>query len=1160
MGKKREKLTPEGAQAEMQELLTEQPERPALETAQTPETHREVGEVSEVKALDGATVEEVLVGTVETSEGQREVIARKRDEGTVVRIVDPVEEAERMVGAQQVDMIGDAYDDTADLVLKVAGVKGQERKEARAALGTMKSAFIADMMGSADPSTVIADTLREKAKSITADGTSTTKTQDELQQELDNLVEKQKRANRSVLSFGSVSSEEKDLRTPNAGWKEKPETDSQGKFRKKEEIEERDQTTDWRRAVHKVVALDRAVYEAKVAMNPHASREEKAAMADQIEGAVKIVPNELYTQGFDIVNDRIQLLEAKMRALEKRKLGNDRAANQKAEAMHEELHTEYIQHLAMMPVLRRAKETADVASEAEKMIAKANEARTAKITEGEQGIDAEIAKLVQRAAELQTEKEKLQELGLDLAFDPNEEIGAAQEKQFATLIAAYATAPESVRAYVEATQNNPSTSEEIREVMDRFRKGHDAFEPKKKTIVPRKAPTPKVAVVPASAAPDTSRAKPDTAVETTSDIGQAQAKLYEALIAQFKTDPDGVKSAVEAALADSATSAATREVMEAFKTDKLTNQVVESKTKISAPEAVVESPKAPAIRLRPLVPPPPPPPPPRAEPLPSTELLGIGLSDSMMIQKEKMEAGQSESQILAAEMAAAAARVAESTKKPEETPEAPAEREFVVGKIVNLASGRNYEGKIEPDWKIIRWDWSADKTEIRYDLRKDGKTRQERKAVPLSILRRDNPPVLAAAETPKTIASPVEAQEAPMAAPKIPEPPKPSGLGQLPELPAFDLRENQTALPGWGGRSREAILRERNTERLGDFHPEADINYAALAAKEIAHYDEQIRQARTDAFPKDTTEAEQYRQKYVEMMNLTPPEAHPTPEDVQREKTLEEARTAYYGLINKFGAKKAEKHPGYKVFKDAFFVASRAQDNARCEKIVAVANALHIPSADNLLTGGLKQHDRVYSTEPSRGKSREDRLTVDAWEIQYVTDTSGSEVGPKVILRKIGTNERHSIDPALLSGSFLTTEQVKMETHGKSLLVENDASENTEPTPFSDEEAGMSDLIKTGYLKEGGDLAGLETAFVETCVALEAMDKTPKEEGLPSTFKDLLTAKNKPGLFRKVSDRAKLMERMQQVHHWYIENKQVDLDGYLTREKKTLEDYRKFGT
>ncbi len=1324
--------------AELHEAAREPESEPAAEAA---EATREVGDTKTVDALDGKPVQEVLAGSVETGDGKTlDVVVRDREGEKALRLVDPIVEAEREVGATKVGLVGAAYDSTAKIAVSVTGVKGEAKKAALAELEGLKPGMIVDIIGTDDPDAAITTALHEKAKVIVLAGSdreprtgkSKTETADlrspswtavevdnqrieDLQDKLEIFTEKQAQANRDVRSFGPDSGSDRDRKAFSesyANWDEG----------KKE---------DWEKAVHKVVALDRAVYETRVALNPYMSDAEKSKIADEIEGVVEIVPDELYAKGYETVKEHVDLLEAKLRKLEKRKPSGMRSENQKAEATYNQVLTEYRRHAGMASLMKREYDLANIDKKIDAMVAEATTKRTKKVATGTKIYDAAITEmgsvtdLQEEARRLRKEKEALEAVGLDLAFDPDKEILKTQDKFYHALVADYQKDPGRIRNYVETALANPSTPDKTRDVMlvfraDMIRAGEErdakpaapkatkgkaeatpVVEPVGKEV-PAKKVAPKVDAVPVAAAvdatptadatpavaaaPEASKPKkadapaaasggepvpsaaPDAGVpvepakaETSAEFdarykqiqqylkdqfelnpeallkkmdevendlnsppadrkatedfrrdvvtplidaefdylmkkeeknpeglaaymdaalkspethpairsaieqfrnirayekanlasslllpndtdtnSRLQAVLYETLVDKYKTEPDTVVQHVDAMLADPSLTPANREVMESVKED-ITRWTLAAEKKATA-EKPVET-KIPTFAIGTNV---------KVKIKDRTfrnfggtnvkvkrlaqegwSVIGVPDSggshnyytlkngdkvmtatvDMLILDNAATEAKKSETRKgpgvdLSAEKSAREAAAAETAKAEAEKlkakePEPLLPREFTKGDKVKLPTGK--DGAME-DWEIFAPPPSITGAKIdAFDLKKVGvkKRKGDKRGVPLSELQLHNPPV-----------------------PKTPE-------------TAAGSPDTAAETPSWlAGKSREQILKERGDLIMGRFDAFGDILLARVFTKDLEFVNKKITEAEKKSAGSATTEDKEEQNRRQQMLDLIPPEAQPTPEDMALEARFEAARDVFSRKSKRLKPKSKE----YLALQEEFFKVRDEYYQSQAEKILTVATALNIPSVDGYIGKNLKSGDRVYTTTRSEVAEDGTRTSVvDAWKVLFVTDytTAGGE--PKVILEKIGGHEKKPVELSQFRRKFGSSEEIHNWTKGTNLVVENDPTDNRNAVPLSENEKGMTDLIQSELLREGGDLRALETSFTETIAAILAAGKKPENEGLPVDFKEALKANSKRTLWQKMrgkpSDRVALIKKMEQLHFEYIEKK-----------------------
>jgi hypothetical protein len=211
---------------------------------------------------------------------------------------------------------------------------------------------------------------------------------------------------------------------------------------------------------------------------------------------------------------------------------------------------------------------------------------------------------------------------------------------------------------------------------------------------------------------------------------------------------------------------------------------------------------------------------------------------------------------------------------------------------------------------------------------------------------------------------------------------------------------------GWGDKTREQILVERKNERMGEFHPENDIGYAALAQQEIEMIEQKLEDLQTQG-QEDNEEwqrQEKNKEHYTKMLELTPPEARPTQKDNQLESELQKIRNEYNDKILELGFTQQEINrlrekveiPKELIDLDTQIkMLQQRQESAKAHKILDVAYAMDIPSADHLMEK-FKTGDVVYTKNWSKTPEHE----FSGWRINYLTDVSGTGSGYNAILQR----------------------------------------------------------------------------------------------------------------------------------------------------------------
>jgi hypothetical protein len=286
--------TPEAARIEQREAApTEAPEH-VQETKVEAEAPK-VGDKVEHKRADGETVKDVVVAS-----GDRgTVLARKQGETQVFLPFVPKELEAREGADRQLDLFGGAFDSAAESAVKAVGLKGEDAKAALGAIEAGKSAVVAGAMGEENPEAAITAAVHAQAEAIAKDESEPAKP---------TLSELQKK------------------------WME-AKTRAEGAKDDKQYGE----------AMKEVRALETAIYDLRVGMHPQASAEQKAEVANQVEGAVELTQDSIYDQGAEAVQERIWQLEAEMQKA-------DKAKNEVAWMA---TRNEYDHHRVMLPIIER---------------------------------------------------------------------------------------------------------------------------------------------------------------------------------------------------------------------------------------------------------------------------------------------------------------------------------------------------------------------------------------------------------------------------------------------------------------------------------------------------------------------------------------------------------------------------------------------------------------------------------------------------------------------------------------------------------------------------------------------------------------------------------------------------------------------------------------
>ncbi|MBM5790074.1 hypothetical protein FJZ23_03245 [Candidatus Parcubacteria bacterium] len=156
------------AGAEMRETPKEA-ERNTPETTETqPATTREraIGEGRNLTRLDGSQARDILAGTIELEGKTFQVLARQEGDGFLFQVVSPEKDAQRQKAEAKIDLLGNAYDRVAEIVLKAAGLTGAQADTVGSALAEQKAVVLAETARAKDAETAIKESLTSRAESV----------------------------------------------------------------------------------------------------------------------------------------------------------------------------------------------------------------------------------------------------------------------------------------------------------------------------------------------------------------------------------------------------------------------------------------------------------------------------------------------------------------------------------------------------------------------------------------------------------------------------------------------------------------------------------------------------------------------------------------------------------------------------------------------------------------------------------------------------------------------------------------------------------------------------------------------------------------------------------------------------------------------------------
>ncbi|MBI2475507.1 hypothetical protein HYV69_03730 [Candidatus Uhrbacteria bacterium] len=286
-----------------------------IETAEVEMTTYEFGSEVESTRSDGELVQEIVIGNSGSKENATVVLARKSEAGPLLRVVGSDELASSVRTDHQLELYSDAVISAAESAVKAAGLKGNEAKEALALLAEEAPKVIAKAMGEKNPEKALSDFVLEEARAV-ASGKS----------------------EKSVLSLEAL-------------------TEQLAHARQKADTAKNDR--EYKAALVEIHAVEKAVYETRVALNPDASKKEKIEIANQVDGAVELIPDPLYEDGYKAVKNRIVELEKIMKDADKNKDG----------VAWTVARNEYDRHRAILPVLEKVEMVLDVKAQIDAMIA-----------------------------------------------------------------------------------------------------------------------------------------------------------------------------------------------------------------------------------------------------------------------------------------------------------------------------------------------------------------------------------------------------------------------------------------------------------------------------------------------------------------------------------------------------------------------------------------------------------------------------------------------------------------------------------------------------------------------------------------------------------------------------------------------------------------------
>lgn len=452
MPKSRESAAKEALQKEAGEA------KEAGEVREAPETTYSIDVGFEVESTrsDGSSVHETAVATSDT-DGYTIVLAREGADKTRFRVVDAKEQAAEFKAGEQLDLFLDVAKRTIEPAIKAAGLKGAEADKARASIEARLSAMVAQALGEENPDKALTQVIQYAAAKEGATPT----------QNLEKLT--------LILA------------------------------RAKQRADSAKSDKEYAAALAEVHAAEKAVYEARVKLHPEATQEEKAAIADEADGAVELLPDPIYEKGYLDVLSSIQELEGSMREADAKK---DAVAWTVAK-------NERDRHMAILPIVEKVDALEKALVDVDAAIARLTEARVGEVKRKKEslerhrlsiqgviqrkedliksledqmreldkkpkkGAEAEFAKLEKGRREARAviegaqkilqkfvkETEAFEKAGIKLDFDPNQKPDAARTALYHQLEDLFNENPRTVMDYITGALRSKETSKSTRDIL-----------------------------------------------------------------------------------------------------------------------------------------------------------------------------------------------------------------------------------------------------------------------------------------------------------------------------------------------------------------------------------------------------------------------------------------------------------------------------------------------------------------------------------------------------------------------------------------------------------------------------------------------------------------------------------------------------------------------
>ena len=422
----------------------------------------DIGNVREIKALDGSKREEVFVGASERTQTYARIGA---DGETRLHAIDSKEATAKLEAAKTFNELAGSVDAMAKAILSsMPGLSAEARAASLKGIESNPLALVSEALKSQkNPNEAMMALLRSKLEQHPeVKQAATEKSLAELQTQQRELMQKARQAG-SEKEYNDVQAD--------------------------------------------IYALEQQMLQTEARLNPNASKAEKQVAMDRMEGFVVVTPEPIYEKGIDAVKARQKEL-GKLMDTAKDQLTWEAAKN------------EMDRHSAMMPVLERVDQIQMAEAEAQKLIEEATakqllekqealksvkgkkgywksqadqialtmshlefglrllekagntknvDTAYAKMDKARKEVETKLKQIQSRIKQLDREGKQLEKAGVNIDLGADHKIAGAKFDLYAKLATMHRENPGMVEAYVSTADKNKDLSKGTREIIAEFK-------------------------------------------------------------------------------------------------------------------------------------------------------------------------------------------------------------------------------------------------------------------------------------------------------------------------------------------------------------------------------------------------------------------------------------------------------------------------------------------------------------------------------------------------------------------------------------------------------------------------------------------------------------------------------------------------------------------